>query len=479
MNFFYFRPILIFLMIITIQFSLVFNYDFSSYNKLSGDEGDYYNDATYFLENNMIKKADAAHYERIMDRKVGYFSDYRLPGYSLFLSLFLQDEEIKSNRKKVSIIHFLLISFLIFIIFIILNKKLENNILRILSAILFSIQPWAFNYIVSMCPESIFLFFINCSVLLMGVFLYSNEKIISLSSLILANLFFCTSIFMRPDAIVSYPLILIFALCLKFYEKSKNIIPETFICLFFIFASISLSKKYTNYFDKSNGVFVKFSHATPGLYDWSHTLVVNERVRNGIVWGITKKNYRNSFDIIKKSMAANDDEKYYINEALNIMNTNGGKYNFQVDSIFQNLTKKRINNNFFSYYLIPRVHSTVHLLINKETNQQLKYFLSNKNKYFRIFSKGFYFVLKLGMIITVLVFSFPISKNISFNKRDYLEYLYLMFLILFISRWIFFGMVYVSSEHRYIVPLMPGLIFMFMYSVIFIKDKYFKNEKNI
>tara|TARA_Y100000590_G_scaffold458224_1_gene612473 strand:+ start:270 stop:482 length:213 start_codon:yes stop_codon:yes gene_type:complete len=68
---------------------MVFNYDFSSYNKLSGDEGHYYNDATYFLENNMIKKADAAHYERIMDRKIGYFSDYRLPGYSLLLSFII------------------------------------------------------------------------------------------------------------------------------------------------------------------------------------------------------------------------------------------------------------------------------------------------------------------------------------------------------------------------------------------------------
>ena len=152
-------------------------------------------------------------------------------------------------------------------------------------------------------------------------------------------------------------------------------------------------------------------------------LVLNERTRNRIVWNITK-DYNKSFDIIKNNVKVNKDEKFYLDKAFNIMSMNGGKYNFEIDSIFKTLVTERLNYGYISSYILPRVHGTLHLLLNKETNQQLEYFLSNWNKYFRLMIKGPFLVLKLLMLFIVFIFLIPIIKKIILVYRSYVEYLY-------------------------------------------------------
>ena len=151
----------------------------------------------------------------------------------------------------------------------------------------------------------------------------------------------------------------------KKYEILKLSLLAGFIFTIFLSANVA----YRIHFNGITAIFGKSIHASPGLHSWSQTWFNTENERHDIIW----KGYKGKLDYnnIPQRAFSDDLEKEKIMNAFEKLEQTK-TYNIEVDTTFQIVANKRIQDNWFVNTVLIRTWETLHLWINLETNSQLR-----------------------------------------------------------------------------------------------------------
>ncbi|HPE72083.1 MAG TPA: hypothetical protein PK018_07935 [Candidatus Competibacter sp.] len=142
-------------------------------NQLIGDANDYVPKARYFLQYKSFQKI-ANNDSSQTDLR---YSDFRPPGYPIFLSsLLVFGEENSDIYRSVRIIQFFLDAAVIILIFFAACSFNDSNKFRIFPAIVLGAQPWTSAFITVINPDTLVCFLVVLCLIALALFVSNDKK---------------------------------------------------------------------------------------------------------------------------------------------------------------------------------------------------------------------------------------------------------------------------------------------------------------
>jgi hypothetical protein len=436
---------------------------------LVGDEHAFVGKAMHFIKHGQFPKVPSYHKDVVEGRIVGRWSDFRPPGYPVFLVLCNSIKVDKSEvstlelRLKSTVIQFVLISFVLLLLHFMACKALPGSRWLYLFAVILGIQPWTFQYCQLMITESLVTSLMFFGLFFLSLFVSSRSKPYEIIFLLLSMIFQCLTFMLRAEMIIFVVILTFIAILLKTKDILKvfkfGLIAST---IFFIF--IALNVAYRFHVEKKIAIFGEYRLATPGLYKWTKTWFCNERTTMNIEPHFTS-NRPFEFNNLPPRAFGDIYEKKQIKKAFTVQNKTG-KYNREIDDIFASIAAKRIKDNLVFNFLLVRIWNASLLWLNLETNTQLLMNLRYIPRNLRRFFLGGLLLLK------ICIFGFAIYSVIIFRecyrRREWLWYdqMALIMFLFIILRTIFIGLIMGFLFHRFVVVAWPPMLWCAIYTVI-------------
>jgi len=424
-----------------------------------GDEPYYVSKALYLIQHGILPKADDK--QAALGESWEGMSDFRPPGYPVFIALCNSFKfNIEHIRWRTSIIQFALMALVLVILYLIAFFALKGSKWLYLVAVILGFQPWAFEYVSSLYPDSLCASLTTISLIPLYMFIKTRKGILETIYILASSLLLCLTFMLRPEMIVLAPAIAIAALVIKSTRNCRVLKYVLFSGLIFLcFFSVQVGYRY--YLTGKAELIPKYSYSNKGMVSWTGTWFNTEK--NGMeIFGWLSAEHK--MEKLPPYAFGDDYEKEEITKALSLKSVSG--YTEEVDNIFQKIADKRIKDNPFFNCVLTRMWSTANLWLNLETNVQLLNALSSMPVLIRKIILAGFLLLKIFVYFLALVSFFLLIKALRAKTLHDYHYLTMLAMTNILLITIFIGFIFAECEHRYVLKAWPSMLWCAISAII-------------
>jgi hypothetical protein len=419
---------------------------------LSGDEPYYVSRAAYIATRGVLPRAAPEHFARQEGRLFGQWNDFRPIGYPLLLTLIgVNETNHQVKRTAHSIVNYSLMCVSLILCFGLATANQASVLTRSMLAAVVGVQPWSFEYAASYLPDSA-----NASLFFLGTVLATTgtlqqrrwaRLVVGTGGGMLLSL----CMWLRPEMFVFVflppaVLLLMNAWTGRGFRRGAEALGVSCIVLVVSFGAFVSHRVW---FD--GRPLARFVHATPGLEEWAKTWLSSERERYELVWRL--RTLEKGFDEIPRTALGDNEERVAAVQESLLRDREGGQYSEKTDGLFLAIAESR-KRDVLRNVVLPRAWSTIHLLLNLETNGQLLHWLAGVPE--RRIVLGLLMAVKLVLLTASALGLVCLSRR---PRRNLAVILCVVALFFVVSRLLLIGAVLGSSEHRYALVCWPFLIF--------------------
>jgi len=433
-----------------------------------GDESYYVSKAEYLAKHGVLPKADD------IGMALGIKwrgTDHRPPGYPVFIALCNYPEfNIENVRWRCCVAQFVLMSVVLMILYFMACAALKGSKWTYLAALMFGIQPWAFEYSASIYPDSLTASITTLALIGLFMFIKTKKSGLEMFYFLVSILLLCSTFMLRAERILLVPIIAFTAVIIK-SRKMKSILKYGCYSglIFSLFCGMQIG--YRHYITGKAELIPKYRWSNDGAVNWVHTWFNTEKSGvEGFAFGSADKR----FEKLPPRAFGDELERKEIKRALSLYARSG--WSEEADKIFQEVANKRIKDNFFVNYIAPKVWRTGNLWINHETSAQLLNVVQFRPRPVRRLVIGMLSLLRLMIYLLVMtsvwtLWQHFINRNLS--RNHYLTVLMLMDIFLIT---VFFGLVWSFNEHRYVLSAWPAMLWCAASAIIDLSTMFKKRD---
>lgn len=420
-----------------------------------GDEGYYVGKAHYIYENLAFPKIIA---KSSTERTLGW-SDFRPPGYPLFLSSLLKFGKTDADLKKsVRLAQFILDILTTSLVLIVVYRFTQAQEIRIAAALLLGLQPWTSAFITSTLPDTLTAFLTTSGLVSLAFFISNKTKSTKIIAIVIGSLLLSLAFTVRPEMIVFVPLLVLCALWAMLSILSwRSFLIFGLLGALPFFAIVAANMAYRWQVEQKIAIFGEAPNPFPGLGKWTKTWVGTQSVKESITFGPLMI-ATDDFASLPKKIFSSEEERLKLLKAVKEVKTRG-YITVDDDDVFMAVAEERIKKDPLTYYILARLYGTVNFWINlNNANHYLNAFAFLPRVVSKILTAGF-FMLKCLVFALFFAGLYFLSKK---SRLDIVNQWCLGFIFLgiifVISRTLFLGLYINYAEYRYAVPAWPFVL---------------------
>ena len=354
-------------------------------------------------------------------------SDWRPQGYPLFVALCSGGNFAPATlRPRVTAVQSLLIALSVFLVFRALGRYATNPSTRIITAIVFGIAPWPFEFAALVGPDSIVASLTAIALLLLG----RHPK-----SVFFATLLFSITFTFRPEMIVLPPLLVACAALIHGRHQVRFVMAGAAAFVVVFAAHYAYRINFTG--QRIPPVFGGLHIPDRGAFEWVDTWTGTEHEAYDFVYALT--NGQPSPPLPARAFAG-DAERRAV-DAIVAHVHDSRHYSSEDDAAFENLARRR-RREHPALAVGARLWHAAHLWLNTETNSQTLNALVYLPRIIRRAILGALLALKLAALAAFALFLVRVR---SFRDDAFL----VLCAILVVTRTLLIGVVLGWFTHRY------------------------------
>jgi hypothetical protein len=351
----------------------------------AGDELYYVAKARYIAQHRAFERA-SAHQLAIEDGRELGWSEWRPPGYPLFVALCMLVP--RDLRRVVTVMQFAAMALAIAVAFATIAPLLPPRRQLIAAAVL-GIAPWPLQYVMLISPDSL-----NGALTTLGLLVLWRAR--SRATFLCGALLLSSTLLLRPEMIALIPFTLLAALLLRGLRKSE-VIAAAAACAIFVGALYAYRAHFTGRIRAE--IFGPAHMPDLGAFAWANSWLGTEReAYEDFAYALTNGA---PLKPLPDRAFANERERSAVNALLQRVRTSG--YNPEVDASFAALARQRQREHPVMAGLLPRVWHTIHPWMNTDLNYQLLDALASWPRVARLAVFGAMLVLKLALLVAFVI----------------------------------------------------------------------------
>lgn len=421
------RPLVVLVLLLAAHLAIVLRHHA---RPLITDEIYYYEKARSFAAHGSFPHASAEEL-RIVQGSVWGTSDWRPPGYSLFLAI-IGTGDPAGLRLRLTIIQFLLVAA------VLLWTAQAGPSLSMPVAMLLALAPWPFEFANDIGPDALNAALTGTALLLAWRWATTPDR--GPLALFLAMLAASATLLLRPEMIAMAPVIAIAALLLRRRPVSRDI----FAALLAFALVVGLQAAYRTVFTGRIGLFGALRIKNAGAFNWTRTWFGTEKEAYDFVYAVTEGRREE----LPARAFSNERERALV-ESL-VQAAVAGGYSERIDRAFQALADQRRAAHPLRTYLI-RASNIVQLWINLETNSAILEALAPIPRGIRRPILGALLLLRIVIVILSFACARRAWKRWREGEAGAHEILVLMMFSYVAARTLLVGIVLDWRVHRYVI----------------------------
>ena len=433
-------------------------------DQLGGDEYDYVGKARFLVEHRTFR--EIAPYRTSRDRAQGY-SDFRPPGYSLFVSAFLDIDDTNAHlRRNINLAQFLLDLATTSIVLLLAYRFCHVPGYRMVAAGILGIQPWTSAFIISIYPDTMTTFLTMIGLLGLSWFVVSLNHARQAAALIGGSVFLSLTFLVRPEMILLVPVLVLVALVLARQRLTlRSFTAFGLLAAMPILAVLGMNMAYRWQVAHEVRIFGKFQAATPGLMLWTKTWIGRQELKEELIFGGLSRVDRNRFASLPDQVFTDDTERRELTRIVDAVKKRG-HLTAEEDQDFMAIARNRIAADPMTYYVWTRLYNVGHFWVNLSNASHYLIGFSQLPSAISKFLTGSFLILKLvllsGFILGVVLL-------IRLPTYDLSRHWHLSFLVLGITvvlmRTGFFAFYSNYVEFRYALVAWPFVLTTALYAL--------------
>lgn len=427
-----------------------------------GDAGDYVGKALYFNAHGEFPRIRSA----APDRPALAYSDFRPPGYPLFVAALLGfGKSVPEITQSVRLAHFGLdlvtTGLLLWIVW-----RFHGAVgYRWLAALLLGVQPWTSAFILTLNPDTLTTFLLVSGVMLLALFVTGTGGWTRSLALLGASGLISLTFLIRPEMIVFAFALLLLGLALTWPAlKWRGVARYGVLAAIPFLAVTGANMAYRWQVAQEIRIYGEFRHSTPGLVQWTKTWIGSQTDKEQVIWGPLMIGPA-GFAALPARAFSDEAERQQLIEVARAVAARGAMTAAE-DRLFGSVAEQSIARDPMTYYVWNRLYSAANFWVN----------LNNASHYLHAFSllpgalskllTGGFLTLKLvilGFFVVGLVL-FPYRGQPAVRERWYLTFL-LLGLAFVLMRTLYFGGIVGYVEYRYAVVAWPFVLALALYGI--------------
>ncbi|MGD9781881.1 MAG: hypothetical protein AB7V14_06980 [Kiritimatiellia bacterium] len=367
-------------------------------DRLSGDEVYYVGKAR-----SLYRHGSYAVNERpISAERTLSYSDFRPPGYAMFVSAFLPFGETNMDlRRCIRLSQFLLDVASTTLLLGVAFQFNRAKGFHIASAVLLGIQPWTSAYIASIYPDTLAAFLATTGILGLSMFVGAGKWYARVPALFSGSALLSLAFGIRPEMIVFVPAMVLISLILVKRKTSWRAIASYGILSALPFLTlVGMNIAYRWHVERQFRIFGEFRHVTPGLIRWTQTWIGLQTSKEELLFGgLTRggMDVERFARLPKRAFADAAEWKALENVVRNAHSR--GYMTVEEDDVFMEIARARIAADPLTYFLWTRLYNSFYLWINMSN---AAHYLSGFALVPRVFSKSLtalFFFAKIAVLL--------------------------------------------------------------------------------
>jgi hypothetical protein len=420
-----------------------------------GDEPYYIEKAAHLRKTGRLPRATATAKAVLEHRALGY-SDVRPPGYPVALAALAWGKpDDRTLRWRCGLAQFGWAALALTAVYGLACVWLPDRLHRLAIAALFGLQPWTFDRVRSIAPDSLVTSFSTlalvglCSYLLM-------RGALATAAMIVSTLILSATFLLRPEMIVLVPPLVGLAIVLRDQPWRRRWSHALAAAACFA-AVLSVQVGYRTYFIGRPGVFGDFVIPDRSVYDWVHTWFGTEHEMYDFVNDVSDGKGMGHLAVMPGRAFGDSWERKEIERGTALATAGGPSW--ESEAIFDRVARKRIHDNWLRSFALTRVWRTCHLWLNAETSEILLSAAASVPRNLRRPVLGGLLLLKVVCLTAFLWVAAVHAGRLRSGFAGSLEKATIVMAAFVVLRTVLIGLLFGFAVHRYILPAWPALLF--------------------
>jgi hypothetical protein len=419
---------------------------------LGGDEPGYVQKAVSFIETGRFPAA-RPDLRLIEDGELLGWGDWQPYGYPLFVAAANAFRFDASRiRLRTTFVQFALASAVLLVLHGLVIAAWPESIPRFACACILGAQPWSYEYVRSVVPDSATASTTTAGLIALGAFVSWNGPR-SIAALFAGSLLLSSAFLLRPEVIVLAPILVGVAILVR--GANSRAIARFAAWGAAPFAIIFLTQiAYRWSYAGRPQVFGRFVSPDRAAYDWVHTWFGTEHEMYDFVYGLPSGQSR--VDRLPERAFASDGERRRITYASDLVALRG--HSWESEAIFREVADRRIQTSWLLNCAAPRVWRTLHLWLNLETNEQLLRFLGQYAPRVRRPLLGAVLAFKAAILSLGLLSAPILFRRRAAGQPRWVDRVTFLMIIYVLLRTALIGVVLGYGVHRYMLTAWPSML---------------------
>lgn len=426
---------------------------------IAGDQGDYVNKAT-----------NLRRFGTFFDNSSGtarstLWSDFRPPGYSVYLWLWgVTDENHSLRRPVIAVVQIIL---LVPVLLYTVRETCRNVSSRFLQSILgcgIGFLAPLFEHQLSLLPDQLAALLTVYGIVFYAQFITVNSQkwagVFAVTGTAILGLT-CT---VRPDLILTAPFL--FPICIvvrKFLSRRSPslginwrvwlLVSTCCGTVFLAFVGANIWYRYACFGELR--IYGRLAVPAPGAEAWGRTWINTEKsCLEQFLWPLGMPKPALSIDQFPSRAFREISEHRAVDDLLTEINRSQ-VYTTSIDRRFQRLADKKVRDNPVSCFIVPRTWRVIHLWLNLESNWQSLIAVARLDRPIRRGLLLALVVVKWTVVVGALSAVVPLLGAFCERKVTNLDVLASLTLLTVLFRSFVIGFAFGSHEHRYATAVWP------------------------
>ena len=416
---------------------------------LVGDETSFFNKAATFASTGAFPRARPNEID-IMEGRVRGNTDYRPVGYPVLLAgLSGLRVTLPWTHWIAAITQFAAMCGALLLIHTVIWSLANNLMVLWLMTVLLGVQPWTFEYVRSLLPDSFTASITTVALVLLIRYLRTN----SLSSLLWGTVVLSFTLLLRAEMVALAPFT-IAAVVIASKPPLRRLVVHGGVAAMVFASVLSVQVAYRWWFIGQPGLYGPLRGVDEGAYAWVYTWVNTERTLD-FIW--TMKDGRVSIEDVPARAFDSASERERIAKAFDLVRREG-KLVPEADEILRAVAEERVARSPIRNWLLPRILRASQLWFNRETNSQLLGVLADVPRPIRRPFLGMLLSLRVSTLLLGIAGSAIVLRDTLRRGAQGAQFAALPFALFIILRTAYVGGVHGSMEHRYMLNAWPAMI---------------------
>ncbi|MGZ5443016.1 MAG: hypothetical protein ACXW5U_04560 [Thermoanaerobaculia bacterium] len=416
---------------------------------LVGDETSFFDKAAALATTGALPRARANEID-IMEGRVRGNTDYRPVGYPVLLAgLSGLRVALPWTHRIAAIAQFAAMGAALLLIHSVIWRVAGNRKVVWLMTALLGLQPWTFEYVRSLLPDSFTASITTIALVLLIRYVQTH----SLSSLVWGTVVLSSTLLLRAE-MVALAAFTIAAVVFASRSPFRKLVLHGAVASLAFAAVLSIQVGYRWWFIGQPGLYGPLRGTDEGAYAWAYTWVNTERTLF-FIW--TMKEGRVAIEDVPARAFDTAVERERVARAFEITRREG-RLVPEADEILGAVAAERVARSPIRNWLVPRIVRSSLLWFNRETNSQLLGVLAYVPHPVRRPLLAILLALRVSTILLGIVgVTIVLRDALPRGAREY-RLAALPFAVFVILRTAYVGGVHGSMEHRYMLNAWPAML---------------------